>query len=336
MKNEYCHNCHHPQKENQRYCGNCGQKNIKGKIRLLEFLREFFSSIFNWDAKIWITPLMLFRPGFLTLEFFKGRRARYTHPGKLLFFLLVIYSAFFMNYVGSEFDEIDDKNNNAKYEHAIQLLEENKDTLYTRFDEDYPNVKLDGIVDSIQKYIVPEGGMLEIGLFNSITFSSQDLATLSDEELAKKYEVKGYWEKIFLKRARKIQLKPGGYLRYVMSRISWLVLASIPFLAIVLMMLYFRQKRYYVEHVVFLAHANAFIFLLGVLSYVIGYVFGSTDFIFMLPFVFGVIYIYFAMKVFYGQSYLKTFIKYVLLVWSSFIIFMLLSATIFGIGLLLF
>lgn len=337
MKNEYCHNCYHPHRTDQNYCGNCGQKNIKGKIRLLEFLRGFFSSIFNWDAKIWITPLLLFRPGFLTLEFFKGRRARYTHPGKLLFFLLVIYSAFFMYYVGNEFDEIDKGNNTAKYEHTVQYLEENKDTLYTYLNETYPNVKMDGIVDSIKKHIAPGNGIImKMEILNNISISYYELATLSNDELAEKHNINGYWQKVFLKKARKIQLEPGGYLRYVMSRISWVVLASIPFMAIFLMMLYVRQKRYYVEHVVFLAHANAFIFLLGVLSYIIGYIFDSIDFIFIFPFVFGVLYIYFAMKVFYGQGYLKTFIKYVLLVWSSFVIFISLEIVIFGIGLLLF
>lgn len=336
MKNKYCHNCHHPYRSEHNYCSNCGQKNIKGKIRLLDFLKDVFSSIFNWDSKIWITPIMLFKPGFLTVEFFKGRRSRYTHPGKMLFFLLVVYSAFFMYYVGSEFDRIDEDNNRTQYEYAIQLLEKRKDSIHTHLEKVYPKTSLTGIVDTIQKQLAPEFDVLEVGLFNSISFSSHDLATLSDEELIEKYNVEGYWEKIFLKRARKIQLKPGGYLRYVMSRISWIVLASIPFMGIVLMLLYIRKEKYYVEHIVFLSHVNAFIFLLGVLSYIIGYVFNIVSFIYALPFLLGIIYIYFAMKTFYGQSHLKTFMKYTLLVWASFFIFTILAVIIFGVGLFLF
>ncbi|MGK0388141.1 MAG: hypothetical protein ACI94Y_000869 [Maribacter sp.] len=336
MKNKYCHNCHYPHKTDQRYCSNCGQKNIKGKVRLSEFLRGFFSSIFNWDAKIWITPIMLFRPGFLSSEFFKGRRARYTHPGKLLLFLLVIYSAFFMYYASSGFDRLDEGNDYAKYEHTIQYLEQKKDTLHIYLDEVYPNAKLNGIVDSIERFIAPGDGTIQIGLSDRISISYRDLATLSDDEFLEKYKVEVYWKKILMKRARKIAVQPGGYLKYLMSRISWVVLASIPFLAIVLMLLYIRQKKYYVEHVVFLVHVNSFMFLLGVLFFIIGYFFDVIPIISLLPFVLGVIYIYFAMKLFYGQSYLKTFIKYTLLFWSSISIFMSLGFAVFGIGLLLY
>ena len=76
------------------YCHACGQP-IKGMIRpLSSMLHDVADTIFNIDSRIFRTlgPLYL-RPGYLTNEYFAGRRVRYVTPFRLYFFLSVI--AFF-------------------------------------------------------------------------------------------------------------------------------------------------------------------------------------------------------------------------------------------------
>src|SRR5215469_15590408 len=76
------------------HCHSCGQP-VKGSIRpLSSMLHDIADTIFNIDSRIFHTLVPLyFRPGFLTREFFAGRRVRYVTPFRLYFFLSVI--AFF-------------------------------------------------------------------------------------------------------------------------------------------------------------------------------------------------------------------------------------------------
>lgn len=84
-----CANCTEPLQGN--YCHACGQP-IKGMIRPLSGLTaDVIDSVFNIDSRILRTigPLY-FKPGFLTTEYFIGRRQRYVTPFRLFFFLTVI------------------------------------------------------------------------------------------------------------------------------------------------------------------------------------------------------------------------------------------------------
>lgn len=76
------------------HCHRCGQP-VKGMIRpLSSMLHDVADTIFNIDSRIFHTLVPLyFRPGFLTREYFAGRRVRYVTPFRLYFFLSVL--AFF-------------------------------------------------------------------------------------------------------------------------------------------------------------------------------------------------------------------------------------------------
>jgi hypothetical protein len=85
----HCANCGAPL--HGAHCHQCGQP-VKGMIRPLSGLTaDVIDSVFNVDSRILRTlgPLY-FRPGFLTTEYFIGRRVRYVTPFRLFFFLTVI------------------------------------------------------------------------------------------------------------------------------------------------------------------------------------------------------------------------------------------------------
>jgi hypothetical protein len=87
-----CLNCGAPLQG--AYCHACGQP-VKGMIRPLSgMLHDIADTIFNIDSRVFHSLLPLyFRPGFLTREYFAGRRTRYVTPFRLYFFLSVL--AFF-------------------------------------------------------------------------------------------------------------------------------------------------------------------------------------------------------------------------------------------------
>jgi len=84
-----CANCGAPM--HGPFCYACGQPE-KGMIRhLASVMADVADTIFNVDSRIFRSILPLyFRPGYLTLEYFVGRRTRYVTPFRLFFFLCVI------------------------------------------------------------------------------------------------------------------------------------------------------------------------------------------------------------------------------------------------------
>ncbi|MET0225131.1 MAG: DUF3667 domain-containing protein, partial [Dokdonella sp.] len=101
-----CANCGAPM--HGPFCYACGQPE-KGMIRhLASVLADAADTIFNVDSRIFRSILPLyFRPGYLTMEYFVGRRTRYVTPFRLFFFLCVI--AFFVIQISLN---INDKNFN--------------------------------------------------------------------------------------------------------------------------------------------------------------------------------------------------------------------------------
>lgn len=84
-----CPNC--GAKKYGRFCGACGQ-NDRDYRRLIPALSEVVAETFEADSRVWRTlRALLFRPGFLSLEFARNRRAGYISPFRLYLFASVPY-----------------------------------------------------------------------------------------------------------------------------------------------------------------------------------------------------------------------------------------------------
>ncbi len=87
----------------------------------------------------------------------------------------------------------------------------------------------------------------------------------------------------------------------------------LPLLALVMKLMYWRPRRYYVEHLLFLVHNHAFVFLaltivgLFKLIPVVGAHLGLLEFA---AWLYMIWYIFRAMRVYYAQSRGLTFVKY--------------------------
>jgi hypothetical protein len=73
------------------HCYKCGQP-VKGLVRhFTSIVGDFFDSVFDFDSRTFRTLWPLFaRPGWLTCEYFEGRRVRYVSPLRLFFFLSIV------------------------------------------------------------------------------------------------------------------------------------------------------------------------------------------------------------------------------------------------------
>jgi hypothetical protein len=87
--NTVCANCQTPLVG--VYCSNCGQRHEPHVHSMREFASETFEGFTHADSRLWRTLwLLLTRPGFLTVEFLEGRRARYLPPFRLYLVMSVV------------------------------------------------------------------------------------------------------------------------------------------------------------------------------------------------------------------------------------------------------
>lgn len=101
------------------HCYACGQP-VKGLVRhFTSIIGDFLDSVFNFDARTPRTLWPLFvRPGFLTGEYFAGRRVRYVSPVRLFFFLAIV-TFFFAQLTVSFGDDVINLDGNSSGNDAI-------------------------------------------------------------------------------------------------------------------------------------------------------------------------------------------------------------------------
>ena len=84
MKNSICKNC-----ENQisgEYCSQCGQKDIE-LLKFKKLIKDFLDHHLDLDSRLFITlKYLATKPGYLTNEYWSGRRTRYIPPFKIYLF----------------------------------------------------------------------------------------------------------------------------------------------------------------------------------------------------------------------------------------------------------
>src|ERR1700754_4875958 len=86
-----------------RYCQVCGQENIEPKETFWSMLRHFLEDITHFDGKFFVSMKdLLFKPGFLSSEYIKGRRAKYLHPVRMYVFTSAIFFLVFFTVNGHE------------------------------------------------------------------------------------------------------------------------------------------------------------------------------------------------------------------------------------------
>ena len=88
MNTSKCKNCGYLVEKT--YCSKCGQKNSD----ILDFkslVKEFFQNVFDLDSRFFLTIKYLFtKPGFLTTEYWSGRRSKYLNPFRMYIVMSVL------------------------------------------------------------------------------------------------------------------------------------------------------------------------------------------------------------------------------------------------------
>jgi Protein of unknown function (DUF3667) len=140
-----------------------------------------------------------------------------------------------------------------------------------------------------------------------LKFANTDLYNLSVEELVEMAEPKTFFEKIYFKQAIKAKKAGDTMLHNFFGKLLWIVTISIPIVALWFQLIYRRQKRYYVEHVLLLVHSSLALFIGIIVMINIPKAYDDWNGWVVL---WLIVHFFLAMKFYYQQGWRKTLLKY--------------------------
>jgi hypothetical protein len=93
--------------------------------------------------------------------------------------------------------------------------------------------------------------------------------------------------------------------------LSFVMFLMMPVVAFLLVIIYYRLRKYYYEHLIFSVHAHTVLFILMTIGFSLDYFLGldTSNWILLI----GMIYFFIALRNVYRQSWVKTFAKFILL-----------------------
>jgi hypothetical protein len=328
-----CANCHAQLAGD--YCAACGQRHEPHVHTIGHFVGEAFESISHADSRLWRTiAYLLGRPGFLTREFFDGRRVRYLPPFRLY---LVISVIFFL--VAGVPDDLKVNINNDRTPEQTKALQDVARQLESSTDDSLADARKK-IAEMVRKEA--EKDAENTARQSAIQLDGADgkpvngvpteiVNSFCDEfknQATSHNEARNNLRDRCLKIAEDGGKELGENVVHNLPRAMFLFL---PLLALFMRLLYWKPKRYYVEHLLFLLHNHASVFLsltillllqrIPYVADVMGVWLNWAAFLYM------VWYIYRAMRRVYQQGRGLTIAKYFAIgfayLTTSFVVFLL-------------
>lgn len=358
-KEKICLNC--GTEVQGKYCHNCGQENVEPKETFWHLVTHFFNDITHFDGKIFATlKYLLFKPGFLSKEYMKGRRASYLNPIRMYVFTSAIFFLIFFSIfkpeeslniktsakgsasvltelIKSAREGVQDEIKETK--DSADKIEKNK--ILTAFEHDLLRLQKDSTIsrdslESAQYLFKNNTGFVFKEKYKTLNEYDSVQNVLPDDKKDSGIEQlltrKGFeWKEKYgdIKSVLKVITEK------FFHSIPQMLFISLPFFALFLKLLYIRRRQfYYADHGIFSIHLYCTIFILLLIIFGFnklgellhwGWIGTVNGFVIFSIFV----YVFLTMKRFYGQGYFKTFIKYFFLLFLNIILFSILMVTFF-------
>lgn len=336
-----------------KYCSICGQENTSPKESAGHLVSHYFQDITHFDGKFFSSiRLLIFKPGFLSTQYIRGKRSTYLNPIRMYVFTSAFFFLIFFSFV--------QKDKEVEIETPVSLtditnkVEKDKTLLVNKLATEKDSVKIKqqkNRLADLDKVIAALKNIPSVKDTSKTGKSSTKLSLLSTEITSIKiYD--SIQKKLPLSErdnwlTKKIQYKiievknkykddPDKIMTAVLHKFKHsfpqLLFLSLPFFALVLKILYSRQKQlYYVNHVIFTIHLYCAIFILlllifsfdGLASSLHWAIFSWLSTILSFAIIF---YQYKALRNFYQQKWFKTMAKFFILGSAMVFIFIFLAA----------
>lgn len=296
-----CPNC--GEQEVGKYCPSCGQSNKDYNKPVKEILGDLLDSI-NLDIRMINTLIPFFtKPGYLTEEYFNGRRKRYVPPMRMYMFVSIVFF-FLVQYTSSD----ESKDNIIKVDDTEQTA--------SRIKFDAHPEQIDSIEnnDSIKKN-------------TNITFNN------FDKENIEKYKQEALddttvteWEKQVVIGGLNAVDKKDLFFDKFLKNVSYVLFLLMPFFGLILALILWKSRMLYVKHLIFSINFHSFIFGLSSIVMALGLILPDSVSGYVLYLWWGIpLYLMFGIKRFYQRKYVGAFFK---MLGSLFLYFFVISIVI--------
>ena len=253
----HCEDC--GEKLHGQYCSKCGQVAVDYRRSFRHVIADVAESFLNWDSKfIQTIGLLVRRPGWLTNQFVAGKRTRYLHPLRLY---LLVSIAFFLAArllpVGTP--DLREKEltpeKRAEVEEVIKnapnipddVRAEVRKALEEKAATPAPSATESAKAPASSGASKPAREKPKLIIFDDPTKPRTPFQEWMNQQVKAKLGEDGTRLKFFIETLR--------------SHIPTMMLFCIPLFAFVLKILYLRQGRFYIEHLVYALHIHSFFYL---------------------------------------------------------------------------
>ncbi|WP_179353669.1 DUF3667 domain-containing protein [Winogradskyella vidalii] len=324
-----CKNCEQPFDTQFKFCPHCGQK-VNDELTLGVLFYNTINNYFSVDARIFksFIPLM-FKPGFLAKEFIKGKRSLYMHPAQMYLFVTILFFALFSFTASNQRDMVNNelrKTLKSNYtvvpdtidSKKIDAATQSRDSIEKATIRDVleKNKKYTGMTDSQIDSIVKQDNLLKPKVdfgFNEKEIDSLIEANASDKEIYKRMGVDEnpgwFMTKLYSQLLKFYKARDGGdILKTFYDAIPIALFFLLPIFALILKLLFFLRGRYS-HHLVFSLYYFSYLFMVLSLIFGINLIWDVPDYIDWLIALSTNLYLFIALKKFYNQGWILSFLK---------------------------
>ena len=279
-----------------QYCASCGQRARVRMITFWELVKEAGDLLASLDSRIWRTlGLLMFRPGRLTLDYLQGKRARFVPPMRLFIAATLVF--FFIATLNAKFDFGDGG------DIVIGAQDGWSDAV-----EERPG-------ESVGEIVPPRTPEVQLGGLHFDNACNVDYTGVPEwlARLVPPERAVEICERITVDRGR-------SFARALLANVPAMMFLFLPLMALFMKLAYPLSGRYYAEHLLFLVHFHSFFFLLNIAVMVMRWGvelaapgFAPLGALTAAAYIYLPLYLFRAMRVVYGQGFLATFFKYMLI-----------------------
>ncbi len=236
------------------YCARCGQSDRDYANSFWSVAGDFLRETFEVDSRVVRTvKLLLFRPGRLSAEFSRNRRAGYMSPVRLYFFASIVFFTV-MSLATADTFSFD--------AFTVSVTDVARDTSDLAdptggVGGGSPSVAANAGVAALRAALRPEqwrklDEILNRGEGDATRQAILELASVSEEE------ADSGLGRFFLRGAIDLFHDPELIRERILGNMSVAMFFLLPLYALLLALVYLKKKRFFVEHFVFSVHLQTF------------------------------------------------------------------------------
>jgi len=319
--NEFCLNC--GTKLQDQFCHHCGQKDIPKRQTLGELWTNFISSFWSYEGKFFqTTKYILIRPGFLAIEYNKGKRESYYHPARMYVFISFVFFLLFFSLPDSdEGDEPMSQSERKELRDELKATGLDSLAIDSILNKTISEVDIADSSGFIKKKKVKKSKGLNFNFSGNKYMSAREYDSVQNTLPEAKRD--GWIGQMLNRRASELNARYKNdnesfgkdFGEAFSNNFSKVLFWLLPVFAFLLKLLYIRKDYFYSEHLVFSIYYYNFFYLAASVSGLIDIV-PWLDWFGIVFFLWIFLYLLFAMKRMYEHRWGKTILKFSLFVIS--------------------